>query len=537
MKRKRIKNRTPTPKIQNSGYSEGGASRTNKAIKTWLPKKLSSKSDINANLTLLRGRSSDQAINTPLGAAAINTSAIHAVGSGLRVFPRPNARLLGISPEEARQWSKRVAQEFELWASTTECDILHRNTFYDMQWIAYLGYLTDGDMFAVMRRKPQSPNLPYTLRIQLVEGNRISNPRAAGDVVSLDAYDVESLNTDTGNRIINGVEIDSDGAVVAYWVCNVVPDDPAEQGRMQWHRVEAFGKRTGFANMLQICHDVRAEQYRGVPYLAPVLESLKQVSRYTSAELTSAIVKSFFSLFFTAQQGSNVGDVLNQQYEDDADEPVVDVGEYSLGPGTLNALPKGVDVKSVDASNAQSTFGVFTETLIKQIAAAINQPYEVLMKSFTSSYSASRAAMLQAWEEYKLRRVWFARDFCQPIYEIWLVEAIATGRIEAPGFFDDPLIRSAWCQTNWFGPTMSILDPQRDVQGSMLRTQAGLSTREREAAEMTGTDFEENMEQLAYEEMVIRDLGLTGLLRTTLSQQATPVAGADSGQKGEVENE
>lgn len=538
MKRKRIKNRTPTPKIYNSGYSEGGASRTNKAIKQWNPKKYSTKSDIDANLQLLRNRSSDQAINTPLGSAAINTSAIHAVGSGLRVFPRPNAKVLGITPEQARAWSKRVAQEFELWAASTECDVLHRNTFYDMQWIAYIGYLVDGDMFAVMRRKNKTNNMPYTLRIQLIEGNRISNPDS-GDVANGNAYGVESINCANGNRIINGVEIDVDGAVVAYWVSNMVPGDPTEQGRVEsWQRVEAFGKRTGFANMLQICHDVRAEQYRGVPYLAPVLESLKQVSRYTSAELTSAIVKSFFSLFFTAQQGSNVGDVLNQSYGDeDPTEPVVDVGEYSLGPGTLNALPKGVDVKSVDASNAQSTFGIFTDQLIKQIAAAINQPYEVLMKSFTSSYSASRAAMLQAWEEYKLRRVWFARDFCQPIYEIWLVEAIATGRIEAPGFFEDPLIRSAWCQTNWFGPTMSILDPQRDVQGSMLRTQAGLSTREREAAEMTGTDFEENMEQLAYEESVMRSLGLTGLITTTLSQQVTPVAEANDGQKGDEKSD
>lgn len=536
MRRKRVKNRTPTrndvaPKISNSGYSEGGASQTNKALKTWRPKKLSAKSDIGANLALLRNRSNDQAINTPLGSAAIHTSAIHAIGSGLRVFPRPNGKILGLSPAETRQWSKQVAQEFELWASSTECDILHRNTFYDMQWIAYLGYLIDGDIFAAMRRKPTTNNMPYTLRIQLIEGNRVGNPSMLGVG---DAY-VESINPTNNNRVVNGVEIDDDGAVVAYWVSNIVQGDATEiHRRQEWQRIEAYGKRSGFANIIQVCHDVRPEQYRGVPYLAPVLESLKQVSRYTSAELTSAIVKSFFSLFFTAEQGSNVADVLNA--EQDTDEPVVDVGEYNLGPGTLNALPKGVDVKTVDASNAQSTFEAFTNQLIKQIAAAINQPYEVLMKSFTSSYSASRAAMLQAWEEYKLRRVWFARDFCQPIYEMWLVEAIATGRINAPGFFDDPVIRNAWCQTNWFGPTMSILDPQRDVQGSMLRTQAGLSTREREAAEMTGTDFEENMEQLAYEASIIEELGLTGLLSTTLSQQVTPVARTKDGQKGDEDN-
>lgn len=36
----------------------------------------------------------------------------------------------------------------------------------------------------------------------------------------------------------------------------------------------------------------------------------------------------------------------------------------------------------------------------------------------------------------------------------------------------------------------------------------GLSTREREAAEMTSSDFEENLEQLAYEQAQINKYGL-----------------------------
>ena len=223
--------------------------------------------------------------------------------------------------------------------------------------------------------------------------------------------------------------------------------------------------------------------------------------------------------------------MLSDNGVDDPTEPVVDVSEYNLGPGTLNALPKGVDVKSVDASNAQSTFEVFSTQLIKQVGAALNQPYEVLMKNFNSSYSASRAAMLQAWEEYKLRRKWFARDFCQPIYEVWLMEAVANGRIEAPGFFDDPLIRKAWCNADWFGPTMSILDPVKDMNGSTLRVQNGVSTREREAAEMTGTDLEENIAQLAFEKQLMEKYGMG------LADAVNPSVGSKSEAKGGEEDE
>lgn len=505
-----------TTSIKNSGYSEGGASRTSSILKSYLPMRLSAKTDIDANLPLLRNRSADQAINTPIGAAAIQTSAIHTIGAGLKVFPRIRYQDLGMSHEEARGWQKKARQEFDLWAASKHCDLYRRNNFYDLQDMAYVAYLVDGDAFALFRRKPPTRYMPYSLRLQILEGNRISNPMDGSFPGGLGPFAVEMVSPETGNRIVSGVEIDMDGAVEAYWVCNKVQGDSVDIAKIEkWVRVKAFGDLSGMPNIVQICHDIRSEQYRGVPYLAPVIETLKQVSRYTNAELTAAIIKSFFALFFVNNPSDSntmpAPDAWGEGgdgEERDPYKPVANVNEYRLGPGTLNALPAGVDVKAVDAGRSMSTFDAFVSQLIKQIGAAIGVPYEVIMKNFTSSYSASRAAMLQAWEEFKLRRTWFARDFCQPVYETWLTEAIAIGRLDAPGFFDDPAIRAAWCHADWYGPTMSILDPVKDITGSALRVQYGLSTREREAAEMTGTDFEENLDQLAWEKERIEALGL-----------------------------
>ena len=524
-KNRLAKARMPTAKeetrIKNSGYSEGGASHKSSILKAYHPIRSSAKADIDANLYTLRNRSADQATNTPIGAAAIQTSALHTVGAGLKVFPRIHYLDLGLTHEEARAWNRKTRREFDLWASSKHCDLYRRNSFYDLQDLAYVAYLVDGDAFALFRRKPPTRFMPYSLRLQILEGNRISNPQGGGLPGAFGVFSVEMKEPTTGNRIVSGVEIDADGAIEAYWVSNKVPGDLVDVGRLdKWVRVKAFGDRMGMPNIVQICHDVRAEQYRGVPYLAPVIETLKQVSRYTTAELTAAIVKSFFALFFTNSPAGALGlDSIapsvvgceRQQNEEESEPhaPVVDVSDYGLGPGTLNALPAGVDVKAVDAGRSMSTFDPFVTQLIKHIGAAINIPYEVLMKNFTSSYSASRAAMLQAWEEFKLRRTWFSRDFCQPVYEAWLAEAIAIGRIEAPGFFDDPAIRAAWVNADWYGPTMSILDPVKDITGSALRVQYGLSTREKEAAEMTGTDFEENLDQLAWEMQLLEAKGLT----------------------------
>lgn len=521
-KHRPAKARMPTVReetqIKNTGYSEGGASHTSGILKAYHPVRASAKSDIDANLYTLRNRSADQAINTPIGAAAIQTSSMHTVGAGLKVFPKIHYLDLGLTHEEARAWNRKTRREFDLWAASKHCDLYRRNSFYDLQDLAYVAYLVDGDSFALFRRKPPTPFMPYSLRLQIIEGNRISNPYGGSVTGGYGAFSVEAKNQTNGNRIVSGVEIDPEGAIEAYWISNKVPGDLVEAAQTdEWVRVKAFGDLSGMPNIVQICHDVRSEQYRGVPYLAPVIETLKQVSRYTNAELTAAIIKSFFALFFTnSPAGANdLEGIAPSAIYGDEDEgvdpraPVVDVSDYGLGPGTLNALPAGVDVKAVDAGRSMSTFDPFVTQLIKHIGAAINIPYEVLMKNFTSSYSASRAAMLQAWEEFKLRRTWFARDFCQPVYETWLTEAVAVGRIDAPGFFDDPAIRAAWVSADWYGPTMSILDPVKDIKGSAMRVQYGLSTREREAAEMTGTDFEENLDQLAWELKMIESKGLT----------------------------
>ena len=138
MSRKKYKARNPTPRskstveVKNTGYDGGGASRTTGVLKAWNPVKSSAKSDINAHLDILRSRAADQAINTPVGSAAIATTTQYTVGAGLKVFPKVKYQMLDMTPEEAESWNKQAAMEFNLWASSKLCDIRKRNNFYDL---------------------------------------------------------------------------------------------------------------------------------------------------------------------------------------------------------------------------------------------------------------------------------------------------------------------------------------------------------------------------------------------------------------------
>lgn len=521
-KRKNIGGRNPTSasnakrkvEIVNSGYSEGGASHTRSALRGWNPLKSSPAADVDVNLATLRSRSADLYTNSPLGSAAMNSIRTNVVGAGLKPFPKIDHRLLGLSPEEAKEWQRQVLREFALWADGVGCDIYKKNNFYDMQDVLFISCLVDGDGWAAKKyRKPTKDN-PYSLRIQLIESSRVCNPNTYG--LMGESYATVEAEAPNGNRIINGIEIDRDCAVMAYWIANRVPLDLINTGArlLEWTRIEAFGKKSFKPNILQISHEERPEQYRGVPTMAPAIEMFKQVQRYTNAELTAAIIKSFFTLFFTSNAGrEDINDVLDSSIAPRERVAPEDLDGIEVGPGTLNLLPEGIDVKAIDGSRTLSTFEAFCNNLFGQIGGSMGLPSEVMLSRFQASYSAARAALLQAQAMFKTRRTWFVRDFCQPVYEAWLEEAVAIGRIKAPGYGSDPLITKAWQGAEWYGPVMGQLDPTKEASAAMMRCAMGASTFEREAAEITGTNFDDNVDRLQQEVTEWKNAGFDYLMQ------------------------
>lgn len=113
---------------------------------------------------------------------------------------------------------------------------------------------------------------------------------------------------------------------------------------------------------------------------------------------------------------------------------------------------------------------------------------------------------MELWKTVKMWRSWFITDFCQPIYEQWLAEAVAKGRINAVGFFSDPKIKAAYCSAQWIGPAQGLLNPVQEVNAAAMRVKNGFSTRARETTEMTGGDFNENVRDLVNEEKMMQEV-------------------------------
>lgn len=489
---------TAVKSFMNSGYSESGASRSKKSLRGWTANSDSPQEDIDQNLETLRQRARDLYMSAPLATSAIKTQRTNVIGSGLKLKSRIDFRYLGMTKEEADEWEMNTEREFDLWADSIWCDTLRLNNFYELQQLAMISWLMNGDCFALPRYTEAKDWMPYSLKIYLIEADRCSNPDSNK---TLGIY----AKTNDGKRIISGVEINNDGGVEAYHFCNKHPQEHSVGSGIEkkWVRVAAYGEKTGRPNVLHLMEAERCEQYRGVPYLAPVIEVLKQISRYTEAELTAAVIQSFFTAFITTSDASD-NPFSETIPEEDRIDP--DPESYEMGAGTINVLAPGESVTFGDPKRPASGFDGFMSAMTRILGAALEIPTELLMKSFQASYSASRAALLEAWKSFRMRRNWFANDFCKPIYELWLIEAVAIGRIRAPGFFNDPAIMKAWCRSVWNGPAPGQLDPGKEVDAAIKRVQQGFSTRESETAELTGGNWDENVAQVIRENQLLGEV-------------------------------
>ena len=370
-----------------------------------------------------------------------------------------------------------------------------------------------GDVFVLFKRERPTRLQPYSLRLQLIEADRVCTPYGTSDGVFANTEGVKG-----DNPIHDGVEVDSAGRVVAYHICPYYPGFTPFKKGLKWARVEAVGKRSGVPNILHIMNAERPDQYRGVTYLAPVMEVLLQNRRHIEATLTAAIVQTYFTMVVkkkgdTAMPLPFVNDIDDNDHADnesgtdfDDDEIYTDAPKYEMEPGSALTLDPDEDVVFGNPNIPTASFEEFNKTIIKQVGAALELPYDVLIKEFNSSYSASKGALEEAWEVIQMRRSWFVNDFCQPVYEAWLAEAVARGRISAPGFFDDPLIRAAWCSTRWDGPAQTHLDPVKEAVANMRMVEHGWKTNEQVTREYYGENWEENMQALKSEMELIREV-------------------------------
>jgi capsid protein len=209
-------------------------------------------------------------------------------------------------------------------------------------------------------------------------------------------------------------------------------------------------------------------------------------------------VQSLLTVFIKTEATTGVGlaGIPGDQSPDDAADDV------RLGNGLVASLAPGEDIETVNPSAPNPAFEMFMSTLLDHMGSGIELPGELWIKKFTTSYSAARAAFIEAWKFFRASRHWLVSVFCQPVYEWAISEAVLRGLLDAPGFAEDPLRRAAWLRAQWIGDAAGQIHPHQEVAAAASRVDLGVSSIEEEAAELRGNDFWEVHEQRAYERRI-----------------------------------
>lgn len=390
-----------------SGYGSYGANLTKKSMRGWMYHGGSAKEDIEDNIDILRQRSRDAYMGIPTATAALKTMRTNVVAGGLMPAPQLDSDYLGLDETAVEKLQAQFVREFALWANTPVCDAERMDNFYQLQQLAFLSYLMNGDTIALLPMKHQT-GAPYDLRVRLIEADRVCSPDGFDRLMpcTVQGYEVQS--------IVQG------------------------------------------------------------------------------AEITAAVISAMFTVFVKSQNPSDgrpFGEMIPaEELIDNADQSSIE-----LGPGAIIDLNPGEEVQFADPKHPNTGYDDFTNATIRLIGAGLEIPPEVMMKQFTTSYSAARGALNEFWRTCSMQRDWFTDDFCQPVYEEWFAEAVARGRIHAPGFFTDPARRKAYTACTWNGPARTNLNPVQEVDAAIKRVDAGFSTAQEETAQMTGGDYNRNI--------------------------------------------
>ena len=453
------------------------------------------------NHQALRQYARDMMYDSPECRALVTSAVDNIVDTGMRLKPVPIPEILGITPEAAEEWSENVALRFHMWANSKKSDRSRTNTYYQNQRLYQLFKQRDGDVFVRLYYNREK-DLFNPLQIEFIDPNQIRG--------------AEFTSTYIQTGIDDGIIRDSTNREIGYKIWNF----DSQSGKYSETTIPAIGEKSGRIFMLHGYNPEYAGQGRGYSPLSHILQEFEKITDFRVSTIQKAINQASFigAIENEEKDPSNplagrvagpireygsypTPDPTAQNVTPDSTQPIINwdaMPEATITqPGSvlIGNLRRGDKIKYLQDTSPSQNFDAFISSFFASIAASTGWSIETVLKKFNNNYSASRATLILCWRVANIQRLEQNSDFDNPIYEMWLSEEIAAGRIQAPGF-SDPLLRAAWLNAEWAGVPMPNIDPQKMASADLAYVQMGAQTLDDIARNYNGSSGKANRSKL-----------------------------------------
>lgn len=438
---------------------------------------------------------------TILGHSIVSAIVDGAIGNGLSCESAVNEDFLeGITDHATiMKVQKSFEAWFNIWSSDAKyCDRFKLSNLPALERQALTMLVEHGELFALIRIVRIGDY--FFPNIELVSPMMISSPNL----------------TDTEN-IIQGIEFNQKKEEIAYWIKKVNSTTPIAS---DWARITKYS-RSGRIQMIHIKSDViQPNQVRGTSVLMPIANNLVQIDRFNDANATKAVIQS--SIGFAIETDKDVvedsssdevfEEIYNASKEIDELVPVQNQTPnqtISMKAGLGLKLPSGEKMKMIESTAPTVNYWDFINGNLKMMVGGKIPAPEKIFKSYLASYSASQASMQESQKVFELWVSILADGFLNELFRQFVRCLVVQNLVEVPHFFDSPFTMSAWSSCQWYCPALVHNDPIKAVKASILKINAGLSTREIETRNLIGKAWTRIISQSAEEKNLIEALGVT----------------------------
>lgn len=378
-------------------------------------------------LPTLRLRSRDLVRNNAFAERAIRVIQSNVIGTGII----PTAK----TEDKARK--DALEKLWISWGDTRACDYDGLHDFYGLQALILRAVAQDGEVLVRKRYQRTADRLGIPLQLQVLESDYLDTTK---DGMSNGA-----------NRIVQGVEIDARDRVVAYWLYEEHPGTAA----LSSLRANYKSNRVPASEITRIYRRDRPGQLRGVPWGAPVMLKMQDLSDYEDAQLIKQKISACFVGFQKDIENPDVSGMTETEKED--------FGRFE--PGTWELLPPGKEMQFASPPPVTG-YAEYIRSMVRSIAIGYGVTYESISGDYSQvNFSSAR----MGWLEFQ-RNIEFWRNqmmipmFCQPAWE-WFIEAA-----NLSGQF------SGVASALWTSPRREMIDPVKETSALKDQVRCGFKS-------------------------------------------------------------